>query len=158
MADYNKICDFMTEYVDFLKETESKEKDKMEALLSNDVKRVENVITEHQFTIKKMQEFEHRREVLFIDENLENMTFKDIIEIFHGEENKNLKIIYAEFSSLIANIKEFNSKSLEIASLNLKIMDELNLESNNVSDANCYNQNGTQDGSIRRSSLFNAKI
>lgn len=158
MADYSKIYAFLKEYDAFLEEAESKEQEKMHALLSNDVKNIESVIAEHQFTVKKMQEFENRRIELFIIEDIENVGFKEVMESFSGEEKKNLEEIYSSFSLHIRNIKDFNSKSLEIANLNLKIMDELNMNSSAVSDANCYNQNGIQNGSVRKSSMFNTKI
>ncbi len=155
---YDKLYSFLSEYNEFLKEAEQKENEKLQALLSNDVKRVETVIAEHQFTVKKMQDFEQKRIELFILENIEGLSFKEVVNSFEGEERKKLKAVYDEFSLRVKNIKDYNSKSLEIANLNLKIMDELNMNSQQVSDANCYNQNGIQSGYTRKSNLFNTKI
>ncbi len=158
MADYNKIYEFMTEYAGFLKETEKKEKEKLSALLSNDVKHIEKVMNEYQFIITKIENYEKKRTALFESENLGNMTFREVINEFSGEENKNLRIIHAEISSLVENIKQFNKKSLEIANLNLNIMTELNLEGKNVSDAECYNRNGIRNSGIKNNSLLSKTI
>ncbi len=158
MADYNKIYSFLKDYNEFLSEAEKKEQEKMNAMLSNDVKYVEKVIAEYQFTVKKMQDFEQKRIELFIMEDIEDVNFKTVIESFEGDERKNLKKLYDEFVLHVKNIKDFNSRSLEIANLNLKIMDELNMNNDNISDPNCYNQNGIQNGTSRRNSLFNTKI
>jgi len=158
LADYNKIYAFMTEYAQFLKETEIKEKNKMNILLSNDVKKVESTMNEYQFTVSAMQKYENKRIELFNSENLAGMTFSQAADTFSGEERKNLKILHAQIASLIENIRQFNKKSLEIANLNLRIMSEINLEADDCSDANCYDRNGTQNGGIRKNSLFNATI
>lgn len=158
MADYSKIYEFMTEYTSFLKDAEEKEKEKLSALLSNDVKRVESVMSEYQFIIKKMQSFEERRQILFLDENIKDMNIKEIPSLFEGEQKTALEKLCMEFVFSVDNIKQYNSKSLEIADMNLRIMDELNSVSDNISDPNCYNQRGIQNGNARKSSLFNTQI
>ena len=158
MADYSKIYKFMTEYVSFLKETEIKEQEKLAALLSNDVRRVESVMSEYQFIIRKMQDFENNRQILFLDEGIADIKLKEIAALFEGDEKENLEKICEEFILASDNIKQYNSKSLEFADMNLRIMDELNSVSDNISDPNCYNQKGIQNGNVRKSSLFNTQI
>lgn len=158
MADYNKIYEFMTEYAGFLRETEKKEQEKLGALLSNDVKHIEKIMNEYQFIITKIESYEQKRTALFESENLGNMTLREAVAQFSGEENKNLRIIHAEINSLVENIKQFNKKSLEIANLNLNIMAELNLQGNNVSDAECYDRNGIRNSGTKNNFLLSKSI
>lgn len=158
LADYIKIFDFLSEYITFLKETEKKEQEKLRVLLSNDVKKIDSVMSEYQFTIKKMQEFETRRQVIFADEKIADKKMSEVAALFDGEERKNLEKICKELVMTADNIKQYNSKSLEIADMNLKIMDELNSTGEEVTDPNCYNQKGIQNGNVRKSSVLNKQI
>ena len=156
MEGFNEFYDFMTEYTDFLEETAEKEKDKLSALLSDDLRRIEHCLNEHQSTVKKTELFEKEREKLQKNLGIGGLTLKEIIARCSDPEEKDLlNKLYIRFKAAIDNVKHANKTSLQVAQTNLKILEEAMPSA--VTDAKCYNSKGIP--SIRKSmGILNKKI
>lgn len=141
MENFEEFYDFMLEYTEFLEETAEKEKDKLSALLSDDLKRIEHCLNEHQSTIKKTELFEKDREKIQKRLGIEGLTFKEIIEkCLDPEEKELLSKLYVRFKTAIDSVKHANKTSLQVAQMNLKIIEEA--MPGVVTDAKCYNSKG----------------
>lgn len=156
LESFNEFYDFMVEYTDFLEETAEKEKDKLSALLSDDLKRIEHCLNEHQSTIKRTEIFEKEREKLQKSIGIGGLTLKEIIEKCSDPEEKDLlNKLYIRFKTAIDNVKHANKTSLQVAQMNLKIMEAV--MPTGVTDAKCYNSKGIP--SIRKNmGILNTKI
>lgn len=156
MENFNEFYDFMLEYTEFLEETAEKEKDKLSALLSDDLKRIEHCLNEHQSTIKKTELLEKEREKLQKNLGIGGLTLKEIIEKCSDPEEKDLlNKLYIRFKTAIENVKHSNKTSLQVAQMNLRIIEET--MPNGVTDAKCYNSKGIP--SISKSmGILNRKI
>lgn len=156
MENFNEFYDFMTEYTDFLEETAEKEKDKLSALLSDDLRRIEHCLNEHQSTIKKTEIFEKEREKLQKNLGIGGLTLKEIIDKCSDSDEKDLlSKLYIRFKAAIDNVKHANKTSLQVAQTNLKILEEI--MPSGVTDAKCYNSKGIP--SIRKNmGILNKKI
>ncbi len=155
MEYFAEFYDFMSEYTDFLEETAEKEKDKLSALLSDDLKRIEHCLSEHQSTIKKTELYEKEREKLQKRTGLGGLTLKEIIErCSDPEEKEMLEKLAVRFKAAIDNVKHANKTSLQVAQMNLQILESA---SPAVTDAKCYNAKGIP--SIRKNmGILNTKI
>ena len=156
MENFNEYYDFMTEYTDFLEETAEKEKDKLSALLSDDLKRIEHCLNEHQSTIKKTELYEKEREKLQKRLGIGGLTLKEIIEKCSDPEEKELlEKLAVRFKIAIDNVKHANKTALQVAQMNLQIIE--NVSPSGVTDAKCYNAKGIP--SIRQNmGILNTKI
>jgi len=153
---FAEFYDFMTEYTEFLEETAEKEKDKLSALLSDDLKRIEHCLNEHQSTIKRTELYEKEREKLQKRIGIGDMTLKEIISgCKDPEEREMLEKLATRFKTAIDNVKHANKTALQVAQMNLQIIE--NVSPLGVTDAKCYNAKGIP--SIRKNmGILNTKI
>lgn len=156
MENFGEFYDFMTEYTEFLEDTAEKEKDKLSALLSDDLKRIEHCLNEHQSTIKKTEHYEKEREKLQKQLGIDGFTLKQVIESCSDPEEKELlEKLAMRFRIAIDNVKHANKTALQVAQMNLQIIE--NAMPQGVTDAKCYNAKGIP--SIRKNmGILNTKI
>lgn len=156
MENFDVFYDFMTEYTDFLEETAEKEKDKLSALLSDDLKRIEHCLNEHQSTIKRTELFEREREKLQKKLGIGGLTLKEIIENCSDPDEKELLTkLSLRFKTAIDNVKHANKTSLQVAQMNLQIIEDVMPAG--VTDAKVYNAKGIP--SIKKDiGILNRKI
>ncbi len=156
MENFAVFYDFMTEYTDFLEETAEKEKDKLSALLSDDLKRIEHCLNEHQSTIKKTEHYEKEREKIQKQLGIGGFTLKEVIESCSDPEEKELlEKIALRFKIAVDNVKHANKTALQVAQMNLQIIEDVMPQG--VTDAKCYNAKGIP--SIRKNmGILNTKI
>ncbi len=154
MENFNEFYDFMLEYTEFFEETAVKEREKMSALLSEDLKRIEKCLNEHQSTIKKTERYEQEREKLQAKLGIGGMSFRQIIATLDGEEHDKLRKLYNRFKVAVDNVSHANKTSLQIAETNMKIIEKL---SPSVTDAKCYDSTGVPS-KRKNMGLLNTKI
>ncbi|MGN0620322.1 MAG: flagellar export chaperone FlgN [Porcipelethomonas sp.] len=146
---------FMLEYTEFFEETADKEKEKLSALLSDDLKRIEACLNEHQSIVKRTEQYERDRLKIQKELGFENMTFREVIDSCRGEEKEQLQSLYQRFKIAIDSVKHSNKTSLQVAETNLKIME--NITRGAVTDAKCYDTRGVASKS-RNIGILNRKI
>lgn len=144
----------MLEYTEFFEETAAKEREKMCALLSDDLSRIEKCLNEHQTTLKKTELYEERRENLQAKLGLEGKSFRQIIAMTDGDEHESLRKLYNRFKVAVDNVSHSNKTSLQIAETNMRIIESL---SPSVNDAKCYDNNGVSS-KRKNMGLLNTKI
>lgn len=140
LENYEEFYNFMLEYTEFFEDTAAKEREKMSALLSDDLKRIEKCLNEHQSTIKKTEHYEYERQKLLEKLGLSNKSFRQIIDMAEGDEREHLKKIYERFKIAVDNVSHSNKTALQIAETNMKIIE--NISPSGVTDPKCYDNNG----------------
>lgn len=154
MDKFNEYYDFMDGYLDYFMKVKDNERGKMEALLSNDLKKIEEAMQEHQASVKKIELLEKQRRELSKQLGFGEMNFQEIISTFDGEERKKLSLVRAKLQNTVKSIKYLNKKSLEIAGMQLRYYGEL--AGNAEEDAHIYNSKGMPE--LSNSTLLNTKV
>ena len=119
----NNIHIFFEEYALFFEEMVEAEKQKLNILLSNDLKAIEENILVQQVNAKRIENMERKRLELFDSLGYNQLTFKEIIQM-NQEESNVLNSYYSRVEKAINQIKHFNKKSLELIRFNLSLSDK----------------------------------
>lgn len=118
---------FFEEYALFFEEMVEAEKLKLNILLSNDLKAIEENILVQQVNAKRIENMERKRIEMFNALGYSQLTFKEIIQM-NQEESNILTSYYSRVEKAINQIKHFNKKSLELIRFNLSLSEK---ETNN---------------------------
>lgn len=102
---------FLEEYAVFFEEIASCEQDKLEALLSNTLSRIEHAIARQQAIGKRLENMERRRIELLKASGMENLTFNEILLAAPAEERQRLKELFDRTRLAISNIRYINDQS-----------------------------------------------
>jgi len=140
MKNYEEFYDFMDRYTEFYDEVLEKEKEKLEALSSDDLAQINRILSEYQVLVKKTEQYEKKRMELFKELGLENMTFRAIVESESGDCREELEDLFYRFREAVVKTKEYNNKSLEIVRENVKTLGNINYDEG---DPACYDKRGT---------------
>lgn len=155
LENFDKFYKFMLEYTEFFEETAIKEREKMSALLSDDLSRIEKCLNDHQSTLKRTEYYETEREKFQEEIGLGGKSFRQIIGMTDGEENEQLKKLYNRFKVAVNNVSHSNKTSLQIAETNMRVIEHLTPAE--VTDAKCYDNNGVSS-ERKNMRLLNTKI
>lgn len=117
---YTELIDFYEEYAAFLAQILRDEKEKLQALLSNSLPRIEHAISEAQANTKQMENMELRREVLQEAAGFGGRTFREIIESVPEDEKAAFQALFERIQNDVEQIKFHNEKSMSVARANVK--------------------------------------
>lgn len=152
MSSFAEYFGFMNSYLSFFENVKEKEREKMQALLSNDLKRIESSMQEHQTNIKKIELLEKQRRELSDRLGFGEKDFREITELFEGEERNSLASIRIKLQNTVKSIRYLNKKSEEIATMQLNYYGELAA----AEEAHMYNAKGKPE--VAGANLLNAKV
>ena len=141
MKNYNKFYNFMSQYTEFYFEVSANEEERMNALSSDNLTKINKILSEYQMFIKMAEQYEKKRQQLFEELGLDGKTFREIIDMETGESRDQLEDLFYDFQEAVTSARDFNRHSLEITRENIHNSDILNY--NEVTDPACYDQSGT---------------
>ena len=108
-----EIFVFLTEYTEFLEKMEVTQQEKLDLLLSGDLKKIEQSIMVQQAMDKQLENLEQARMRLFQEHGVEGKTFRELIplqpEAGNGEGSSSCR------QKAIDNIRYYNKKSQDFA-------------------------------------------
>ncbi len=116
----SRLWTFFDEYAAFFEETASLEQEKLEALLSNTLSRIEHAIARQQAIGKRLENLERKRIALQKAAGMENLTFNEILLAAPAEERQRLKRLFDRTQCAISNIRYINEKSNAFAKTQLQ--------------------------------------
>lgn len=151
MENYNKLKTFMGEYISLFDEVKQHEKNKMQALLSNDLKKIESAMQVYQTDIKKIELVEKQRRELFSSLGFGEKTFEEIANDFDGDDKYGLLKMRSQLQGIVRDIQYLNQKSMEIANIQLGYYNELAKDE----ETHMYNAKGKSE--IAGANLLNTK-
>ena len=151
MERFNEYYDFMKGYLSFFEGVKDNERNKMHALLSNDLKKIESAMQQHQSDVKKIELIEKQRRELSERLGFGQMDFSAIIDLFEGDERNKLWGVKNNLQITVKNIQYLNRKSMEIANLQLNYYGELAADE----EARLYNAKGKPE--VAAANLLNTK-
>lgn len=120
MNKIDEIEVFLEEYTLFFEEMVEAEKTKLNILLSNDLKEIEENILTQQVNAKRIENMENRRITMFNQQGYPQKSLREVIQ-FLGEDAYELNVYYNRLEKAISLIKHFNKKSLELIRFNLSL-------------------------------------
>ena len=120
MNKIDEIEVFLEEYTLFFEEMVEAEKTKLNILLSNDLKAIEENILTQQVNAKRIENMENRRITMFNQQGYPQKSLREVIQ-FLGEDAYELNVYYNRLEKAISLIKHFNKKSLELIRFNLSL-------------------------------------
>ncbi|MGD9559933.1 MAG: hypothetical protein AB7V55_04920 [Oscillospiraceae bacterium] len=116
---HEEFVAFMVDYTAFLGRMRADESDKLKALSSRELSRIEHSITVSQANAKQLENFEARRLALQAAAGYEGMSFRQLIEQVPPEEQDRLWQLFSRFEGNVAEIRFFNDKSMAVARDNM---------------------------------------
>jgi len=120
MNKINEIKSFLEGYTEFFEEIVEAEKIKLNILISNDLKAIEENILTQQVNAKRIENMENRRISLFNQLGYPQKSLKEVMQSL-GEDAYELSNYYNRLEKAISLIKHFNKKSLELIRFNLSL-------------------------------------
>ena len=113
------FLDFLIEYLVFFNKMVEVEHQKLDALLSNELPRIEHIISLAQATSKELENMENNRMILQEKAGFGGMTFSEILENLEDEEKEEFSNIFQKLQTCISEVKHYNIKSIDIAKTNI---------------------------------------
>jgi hypothetical protein len=109
----------MTDYTAFLEGMRADENDRLAALSSRELPRIEHSIAVTQANAKQLGNLEARRQVLQAAAGYEGLSFRQVILNAPVDERDRLWRLFARFEGNVAEIRFFNDKSMAVARDNM---------------------------------------
>lgn len=150
MTMFEEYYGFMADYTDFYRDVQRAEYEKLEALLSNNLERMDEAMKNYQSCIKKAQQLEHERIEMCMRMGFEDMAFSTICKKFPDDEKYKLIEQKNDLERLVKSIKYLNRKSIDLANMQLSIT--------NPDSTAFYNAKGEQESPLAKSSILNKQV
>lgn len=112
---YQEFVDFIAEYTAFLGQMCLDEKEKLSALASKELAKIEHSISVSQANAKRLENFEAKRQVMQRDAGLEGQTFRQVIDGAPQEAREDLLRMFTQFERNVSEIRFYNDKSMGVA-------------------------------------------
>ena len=117
---YGELIDFYEEYAAFLAQVLRDEEEKLQALMSSSLPRIEHSISAAQANTKQMENMELRREMLQERAGFAKLSFREILERIPETEQSAFQALFERIRSYVEQIKFHNEKSMGMARANVK--------------------------------------
>lgn len=149
---------FFEEYADFMARMAQAEEEKLHALVSNDLPRIEHAISEAQANIMQLENYEQRRQRMQERAGTAGMSFSEIIARASDAEHSRLESLFSRIQASIDIIKFHNGKSMTVARANIQhINPEAVLPKSEGAPTNAYIR-AKEEEAAARTSVLQTKI
>lgn len=153
LENKQKLYSFLEEYAVFFEEVAASEQEKLQSLLSSELKAIEHSIAVQQANAKRMDNFEAKRAELQKQAQLDGCTFLELIERAPEEYRAQLQVIYDRVNRAVSDIKYLNGKSMKVVEERRK-----QLEGQDAKAPAAYGHTGQGIGTAPASSLLQKKV
>ena len=143
-----EYADFLEQYVQLLSEQLLQEKDKREALLDNDPKRIEAVLQAQQAALMKLKNFEQKRIEMQDKLGFSGMSAEEMLKALESrgcEELGRLRTLFKKLRDTANEIKEFNKISTDYAKKQLKFIELLTQQDGGDGSDGIYGSQGSKE-------------
>lgn len=150
-----EFVDFMESYAAFFEEMTVSEQDKLEAMLSNDIKMLEHSVSAQQASAKRLENIEKKRIDMQEKANCTGMSLGQIIEAAPPEYTARLGEVSQRINRAVEEIKFYNDKSMGVVKMNLQAINTALPQSPELQG---YTPARGQAGEYKSTSTFETKI
>lgn len=149
------LC-FLEEYAAFFEQYARREEEKLAALKSNKLDRIEKTLANEQAVVMEMGNLEKRRAALLEAAGLEGKTFREIADLLPGEESGRCTAAQERMEAAIASVREGNRQCMEVAREKMAILAKVLPESEQP--AQTYSPYQKKAPGAGKDPLFQSKI
>lgn len=139
-----------------LSEMIASEKEKRQALLTQDMTRLEAVLPAQQAMVMKLESLEKKRMEAQEAAGFSGLTAAAILEKLSPEERTQLEPLFRETRETATVYSELNRAALEIANTELRLMDQI-VRNAGVESSGLYGQNGRVENTVK-GAAFTEKV
>lgn len=139
-----------------LGEMTASEQEKRQALLAQDMTRLEAVLPVQQAMVMKLESLEKKRAEAQNAAGFAGLTASAILERLSKEDRAQLEPLFRETRETAAQYSELNRAALEIANTELRIMDQI-VRTAGVEGSGLYGQNGRVENAAK-GAAFTEKV
>lgn len=154
MNPQDEFYSFLQDYAEFLEDMVKQEQEKLAALVSNELVRIEHSITVQQATAMKFDNMEQKRLKLQAQAGFQGLSFSEIIDQVAVEEQSALQLIFKRIQQALDQIKFYNTKSMNVVRTHINL--SKTAADNQVSQAYGYSKD--QEATGPWTSLLEKKI
>jgi ribosome assembly protein YihI (activator of Der GTPase) len=149
----DSLCNILKESAETYESFIKLEYDKYDAVVRDDITRLDEIISSEQVFFLKIKGLEQKRQKLTQSMNMKDKTLKEIIELSNNEEKSKLKEQYDRLFKALSDFKKINSECKTLIEVRLhkinSAIDKQGISKNNY--ANNENRNN-------KSSIISKKI
>jgi len=110
MEQMDALYALLEESAELYEEFIKVEYEKYDAVIKDDIKSLDEIISKEQVFYLKMKGLEQKREKLTQTMNMKDKTLKEIIELTDKEVNNKLKLVYDRLFKALKDFKKINSE------------------------------------------------
>lgn len=110
-----RVIEFLKKYILFFQEMEQKQEEKLEALATGKIDRIEEMIVMQQALGKQLENMEQARLALFRENGLEAKAFTELIDTAAGTDKRELQELHGQLEKSIGNVRFLNEKCMKLA-------------------------------------------
>lgn len=118
--------EFLNEYRDFLHEMIETEQEKLAALVSNELIRIEQSLSQQQLMAKRFESMESKRSSLQRQAGFANLSFTEIINLSEEADRPSLFACFGNITQSIEQIQFLNQKSMGLVRDQMRLMQHQN--------------------------------
>ncbi len=154
MADYEKIIVFFNDYLNHYKGLLAFEQEKLNFLISNDIKKLNDSLSNEQAFIMKGEALEKKRISMLKGEGISELHFKEMIDNAPKNYQDRLICVYTALQNYIMEVKRINELSMEKVSDRLKRINE----KTNTKTSGTYNEHGGKNNKFDYRSMLSKNV
>lgn len=114
------LLGFLRQYDTFLAKMLTDEEEKLQALVSASLPRIEHALSAAQANAKQMANMEARREDLQMRAGVPALSFTELLDLFPQELQEQAQAVFTSFSGKLDAIKFRNEKSMDFARASMR--------------------------------------
>lgn len=106
---------FMEEYTDFLERMRKDEQERLSALESRNLQRIESTIAVSQANAKQLENYELKRNSVQQNAGLGGLSFKDVVKAVPADAQRGYSVLFDRFARHVSDIRFLNNKCMSVA-------------------------------------------
>lgn len=122
MLNYERFRDFMIEYTDHFDSMVIQEQEKLNALLSYELKRIEHAIAAQQASSMQLANLEKKRIKMQADDGMSELSFREIIATVDGDRRFELQALFDRMQRSIDEVKRYNAEAMDFVKSNVAVV------------------------------------
>lgn len=155
---YSEYIGFLEKYRDELVLALTNESEKRQALIDNDLERLEAMLQLQQAETMKLKSFEHKRLAIQEELGFEDYKAKEIVEaVDDSKVGERLGNLFKQIADLAVRIKKQNAMTIERAGENLKMLDAI-VRSDYDSNNNIYGPESGKNQTYSKEPAFEKMV
>lgn len=160
MSKLDNLYDVLKEQLDLYKEFLEVEQEKYDIILADDIKRLDEIVTEEQVFFLKSRGLDQKRERLLKELGFGGKTLKQLIDLVDESDKDRFRKMHNEIFNVLQNFKEKNNQCQDLVQVRLyRAQTMINKLDESTVNRNLYFKDGNTDEiDVNRMKFISKKI